>query len=239
MLCAALFFGLGVWSLSSPSAKVFEHTTSTGEIRTIILTDGSKITLGGSTSLKSSFSDQSRQVTLNSGRAFFDVSPDIDRPFTVSAADTRIRVLGTSFDVAFRSEDVHVSVEHGRVDVSIIENGSVTDSSLLTDGMQISAAYTGVMGPKNNFDTNTLSWRQGQLAYVDTRLEDIVEEVNRYRTPSQKIKIADAALENLRVSFSVAADQTDTLLSGLEAILPIEVERSATGTTIIRASRED
>lgn len=232
----ALAVGTGLWMSNPAPVNAFQYATSTGEVREVTLADGSKITLGGATSVTGRFSKRLREIDLDRGRAFFDVSSDPDRPFRVAVSQSQIEVLGTAFDIEYGPDTVQVSVTHGRVNVSPRARTDQTEPTLLTAGKRVRATLSGTVGAPTNYDVNSLSWRDGQLAYIDARLEDVIAEVNRYR--DQKIRIADSALEDLRVSFNVASNQTDILLAGLEATIPIQVVRSASGVILYKESTD-
>ncbi len=232
-----VFAGLvGVWTLQPPAATEFQYTTSVGQSRTVQLADGSDVTLGGGSTLSGRFTKKVRNVSLDKGRAYFDVAHDTHRPFEVVAHNAKVRVVGTAFDVAHRTEDVLISVERGEVDVMARNAGSDQEPVRLGKAMQVSASHAGVVSTPVPFEQEALSWRNGQLAYVDARLADVIAEINRYRT--RKITLADPELGELRISFSVPADQTDALLSGLELSLPVEIVESAGGYEIISTEIE-
>src|SRR3546814_8198577 len=57
-------------------------------------------------------------VRLLAGRAWFDVAHDERHPFTVSAADARVRVTGTAFDVGLDDDSIDVTLARGGVQVA-------------------------------------------------------------------------------------------------------------------------
>src|SRR3546814_11678062 len=76
-----------------------DYRTGTGEMRNVTLSDGSSVTLDTGSAIAVNYGDGRRGVRLLAGRAWFDVAHDERHPFTVSAADARVRVTGTAFDV--------------------------------------------------------------------------------------------------------------------------------------------
>src|SRR5262249_27359208 len=76
-----------------------DYLTSTAELRTIELADGSTVALAGASAIAVSFTGGGRQVTLVEGEAFFNVKADATRPFEVVASSVRTTVVGTIFDV--------------------------------------------------------------------------------------------------------------------------------------------
>ncbi|MEM0912033.1 MAG: FecR domain-containing protein, partial [Pseudomonadota bacterium] len=94
------------------------YQSAVGEITPITLDDGSTIILGAESKVVVSLSNKKRSSQLVRGEAFFDVTPDADRPFTVKANTVDVSVTGTEFDVQLGPEQVRVSVAEGSVDVT-------------------------------------------------------------------------------------------------------------------------
>ncbi len=92
-------------------ADRFETGTESGLI--IALVGPTNISLDVSTRIKI---EDSRQITVESGRVWLDVSPE-DRYFQVYTPTGRIMVFGTRFEVAVGNDETMVTVEHGEVQV--------------------------------------------------------------------------------------------------------------------------
>jgi len=96
-----------------------KYRNNNQSIRTITLDDGSKVTLEPNTEIRypKDFS-QERQVFLT-GEAFFDVTRNPEKPFSVHTDELVTQVLGTSFTVrAYEGEkNIRVSVRTGKVSV--------------------------------------------------------------------------------------------------------------------------
>ncbi|WP_454802491.1 FecR family protein [Mucilaginibacter phyllosphaerae] len=98
-------------------------STSTGQVKQLDLPDGSKIWLNAQTSIRVSKSFErhtNRNIYLDEGEAFFEVSKNPARPFLVITKSITTRVLGTSFNVkAYKQlHSATVTVRTGRVQVS-------------------------------------------------------------------------------------------------------------------------
>ena len=107
-----------------------------------------------------------------------------------------------------------------------------------TAGQQVTAGPDGALGAVSDFDAETaLAWRDGRLVYVDEALSVVIAEINRYR--ASKIRLADAALGQIRITIALPIDRTDALLSALEATEPVRIHRSAAGVTIRLDGRPD
>ncbi|HEY0683257.1 MAG TPA: FecR domain-containing protein [Steroidobacter sp.] len=203
--------------------------TDLGEVRALGLTDGSQLVLRADTEIVTAMSSDERAVTIQRGGAYFDVSKDKARPFVVSAGGVDVRVHGTAFDVLKGPSSVTVSVTHGHVTVSDHAAHSVE----LTGGQQLTVTEDGSFGAIVEFDTQrVLGWRDGRFSYLNARLEDIVADINRYRT--QKIVIEDPALADLRITTMFRAENVDQMLAGIEATEPVTVVRSPSVIVIRR-----
>ncbi len=93
-------------------------SSATAELVTRTQPDGSVITLNADSAVKTDFSGAHRQVVLVEGEAFFQVTHDQARPFTVRAAETVVTVTGTAFGTRIDAAAVTVEVEEGSVAVA-------------------------------------------------------------------------------------------------------------------------
>jgi transmembrane sensor len=88
--------------------------------RVIALSDGTRITLGAGSRLVPRASTADRlELSVERGRARFEVQPQRGRHFVVSAGALSVEVVGTAFSVARGAggAEAEVAVEHGRVRV--------------------------------------------------------------------------------------------------------------------------
>jgi transmembrane sensor len=90
-------------------------------VKTDTLSDGSSITLNKYALLDypKKFGGSQRHVTLVKGEAFFNITPNKAKPFIITAQNTTIRVVGTSFNVKNKNGFVEVIVETGIVQISV------------------------------------------------------------------------------------------------------------------------
>lgn len=101
-----------------------ERHVSGDAMKTLTLADGSVVymNMGSSISLyKGKFDDETRELWLDEGEAFFEVAKDPDRPFIVHTPDgVSTRVLGTSFNIKAYPElgEQVISVKTGKVEVT-------------------------------------------------------------------------------------------------------------------------
>lgn len=227
--------GFSVWRTAyyDPVTEL-QFASGIGEIETVALEDGTSITLAASSALRIYYSKKQRRAELIRGQAHFDVVGEEARGFSVRAADTEVRVLGTEFDIAKRSSGVTVAVLEGLVDVadSSGEGGPSKASGVkLSEGEQVHAQLDGELGDKTAFElSDASSWREGRLDYKSTSLGLIIEDVNRYRM--EKIILEDETLAETVITITLPTDNTDLLLSGLAMSEAVEIGRDHRGVVI-------
>jgi transmembrane sensor len=112
IVLAILAGTIGVWKFASPI-----YATALGEQRSIQFEDGSTVELNSRSKIRVRYSNKSRDVDLLEGQALFHVAHDTSRPFIVAAGATRVRAVGTQFDVYRKSTGTIVTVVEGQVAV--------------------------------------------------------------------------------------------------------------------------
>lgn len=214
--------------------------TDTAEIRDVVLADGSVITLGARTRIRTEFSDNLRRVTLLEGEAFFDVTSDPDRPFYVVAGDRMIRVVGTRFDVRKVDDSLRVSVVEGVVEVIATtepviaeQAGFVSAREVLQAGEQVVArAGLDEIQRSDIKPDMAAAWRRGWLAYEDASLAEILADANRYT--EIPIELATPELAGIRMTAAFGADDIDAFLEGLGASHGVAVVRTDSRRIVLK-----
>lgn len=212
---------------------VYETQTALSE--TIQLPDGSTIDLAPASRVSVEYSREVRRVSLTAGEAFFDVVNTDDRPFIVDTNSTEIRVLGTSFNVKQAHTGVLLAVAHGVVRVvqkstpvsPEIRSEDLLDSRMvreLTAGEQVIARPDEGIEEVASVDPEQAgAWRNGFLSYTDSALVDVIADANRYS--ELPIVLASTDLNTLRLNAGFKTSRIDQMLSGIEGLLPVTVER--------------
>lgn len=234
-LAASLVLLLAVGVLLLGGAGGF--STAVGEQQMATLDDGTRITLNTDTRLHVRYADDLRSVALDRGEAMFEVAPNPRRPFVVTAGDTRVRALGTSFIVRRARGSVVVTLIQGKV--------SVTDTAARPDGGPKAAGSTilapgerltltdeaGSLIDRPSIETVT-AWRRGQAVFADTPLSDAVAELNRYGGP--RVVLDDPRLASLRVSGVFATNDTVEFATAIAALHGLQVHHSRAEVVIAR-----
>lgn len=215
----------GWWWTGLPEIMLYE--TAKGAQQQIVLADGSTVTLNTDTKLTVEFSRRERSIRLDQGEAWFTVSHDERRPFTVQAANGTIRDIGTQFIVTKSAQGVQVSVWEGIVEIRVHASdglGSTSRPLTLHSGRQISYGADGLLSSIVAFDRNSVgSWREGKLIFRSQPLKQVLAEVARYRT--EDIRLVDPSLEAFPVSGVVRLQDLGAFLQTLQDALPVRVQR--------------
>jgi len=133
--------------------------------RTDTMPDGSVVTLAKNSSLyyPSRFAGDIRDVRLQ-GEAFFSVTPDVHKPFTIAVNDLVVTVVGTSFTIQSTTAKTGIFVKTGVIRVvrrgqylELLSGEELTvfqSDSLLIKGKKAQTEKITVTatGPKYNFD---------------------------------------------------------------------------------------
>jgi len=206
--------------------------TATGEVKKFTLEDGSEITLGAKSQLKAWATSKERHVVLVSGQAFFKVAKSPQRPFWVDAGETKVRVVGTQFDVRKGSDRTRVAVLEGIVNVSSANKSINLTPVVLTAGQQVTRLNEGKFEAVNSISVSELeSWRHGRLIYLRASLADVVADANRYFNNS--ISLGSKNLADLKVTAAVSTNQMDALTDMLSTSLPVVLQRDAQNNIVI------
>jgi transmembrane sensor len=198
------------------------------------LPDGSKVLLGGATSLEADYSAVSRNLKLKEGEAYFEVRPERGaRPFIVNAGPVSIRALGTAFNVRKTRERVAVTVTEGRVQVA--------GSEVAAASVEVAAGEQALYDPTaNRFRVTavdarrSLSWRERRLEFVDEPLDSVIANVNRYSRTRIEARGIDLSAHSYTGTFY--PDTIDDWLVAIGRAFPVKIEPQ--GDVIVIEPRE-
>lgn len=199
--------GLGTWTLLPDGT---EYCTAVGEAQTVVLSDGTRMSLNTDTRVRVAFRAERRAVHLASGEVAFEVAKDASRPFVVRAADSEVEALGTSFAVRLTPPGQETAT---RLSVTLLEGQVALRPAVGSDRTSIAPAQPLVMRPgeRVQFDETpgagatrqqldhprieqVTAWRRNEVVFDRTSLKDAVAEMNRYsRTPIVLADIGDFA----------------------------------------------
>ena len=209
-LAATVALSLGIM-LFQPGG--IDYETDTGEQRRVVLSDGTTVHLNTQSQLTVEFDGRRRAVRLEGdGEAFFDVTRDARRPFTVTTEDGRIEVLGTAFNVRTSEDQTVVAVTEGRVRL----DNNAGDSAVATPSQRGVVSEQGIA--LDHVSTEQIaSWRSGRLMYDSVPLGDLISDLNRYLP--KPMSLADEHLTDVPVSAVLQLQPQDDMLDALSESL--------------------
>jgi len=210
----------------------YQHFAATDNVRHVTLGDGSQVELNLNTELTySNFKDE-RRVTLKKGEAFFEVSHDLSHPFIVRAAEGRIRVTGTRFNVWMYEDQVKVNLIEGSVLVT--SNSRLTGDGLrLGPSMQARYRHGDDMPQisQTYANDNSLAWRSGKLVLDNLSLNEALPQINRYL--AKPLMLADYSTGSIRVGGIYNIKELNSFASSLPKVLPVFLTRNKDGNPVI------
>jgi transmembrane sensor len=234
----ALLAGVGLLAVTggsalfwrSASAKVFE--TDVGEQKHVALDDGSQLFLDARTRIAVSFSDTTRLVDMQYGRANFRIVPDSKRPFIVQAAEKKIVATRCNFDVRCEDGKVQVVLIHGEADVKPAAAPQARGERL-TAGERLVAANDVEVRDKPDL-THVLAWQTGYEMFDKEDLAQVAEEMNRYSTAKLAV---DPSAADFKVSGMYRVGDNAAFAHSLTKLLPITVRQI--GDTLVLTADPD
>lgn len=208
-----------------------DHSTATAESRTVTLEDGSLVHLAGASAIATDFGTDRRAVRLLAGEAFFEVTPDKSRPFTVDANGVDVTVLGTKFDVQLGGDTTTVALAEGAVTASI-EGAASGEAEVLAPGDVLTAnRATGEISRATVPVSDIAGWRSGQLLVVNATIGSVVEQIRRYH-PAW-LSLPDSTLAGRRVTGFYDLRHPDQALEALVTPYGGKVRRISSAARII------
>ncbi|AUL21313.1 hypothetical protein BTL47_13955 [Bordetella holmesii] len=212
------------------------YTTSRGELREVMLDDGSTLTLDAGTSIWVALYQGRREVTVQHGQVMFAVSPDAGRPFDVLAGALRVTVVGTRFAVRQTETGLDagrtvVAVESGRVRVEPLQRGFAGEATFLGAGERVSADAQGRLDEVVQVGAQSVAvWRQGRVSFNDTPLSQALAEFERYGPTG--LALGDPAVGQLRLGGTFDLHAAQRFAQALPHLLPVRVQKTAHGIVI-------
>jgi transmembrane sensor len=203
--------GLVVYQVSGQQSETTEVlynriTTPKGGQYTVILSDGTKVMLNASSSLRYPLTfplGLGRKVELN-GEGFFDVEKVMEngfrKPFSVETPTQIVEVLGTHFNVSAYDDDllVKTTLVSGKVNVYSI---ATKEGKILNPGEQsvLTAGDPFIYVKKVNVEGAT-AWKDGNFMFEDLYLKDIMKQLSRWYNVEVDLKNLPETRYNIFIS---------------------------------------
>ena len=214
-----------------PEAQELQFATTGGQPLPLELADGSRIVLDVNSAIRVVLGSESRVVSLEQGRAHFQVGHDPDRPFVVKANGRSVKALGTAFTVDTHVNPLDVVLLEGSVGVegSSREGGHVVK---MAAGSRLLISSDGRWQVAEVDTAQAASWTSGKLVFDNARLVDVVAEINRYTDAN--IVIGDDGTGEKRLSAVLKAGDVQAFIGAIALLDIARVQKDAGGNFTIR-----
>lgn len=215
----------GLLAARTPLAQrlAADYRTGIGEQRTVMLADGTALTLNTDSAVDVRFDAAQRLLRLLAGEVLVvtghaqTATGRAWPPLVVATAQGRIRALGTRFTVRQRMQGTDVAVLQSAVEIA--PDDLAQRPRVLEAGQRLSFTRSAI-GPAGPADDAAPAWTRGQLVADDMRLDAFLEELGRYR---QGVVRCAPEVEDLRLSGVFPLQDTDRILATLPNVLPVQV----------------
>jgi transmembrane sensor len=216
------------------------YATGIGEQRSLKLADNSVIELNALSRVRVRYSEHERVIELLEGQALFRVAKNAERPFIVHSAGTKVRAVGTEFDVYRKTTGTVITVVEGRVSVDADFDSRARDgghhaasrsatpaeggSQMLAAGEQLTLGPRYTRKAEHANIAGATAWTQRQLVFDSTPLPEVAEEFNRYTT--RRLSVDATHLEDFRISGIFSSTDPASLIRFLREQPGVQVTES-------------
>lgn len=226
MVAACCVVAIGVVWSRAPT-----YSTGVGETFSARLDDGSRVQLNTDSAVKVAFNKGERKIVLVRGQAFFDVAHDADHPFVVYAGDTKVRALGTRFEVRRMGQEVRVTLAQGSVEVTDPDVHAARWTLRPGQTIAVAPSTAPAAKPTSVDVTSATSWTDGKVTFQGVPLSAAVAEINRYTR--EKIVLAPGAPSDVSVTgVFTAGDNADFVDAVARTFSLKATPRPGGGTTL-------
>jgi transmembrane sensor len=220
---AAAAAGVGM-ALVSRGMQPDTLSTEIGQVREIVLADGSLVSLNTDSEIFVAFTEQMRNITLLKGEALFDVAKNKNRPFVVSVGNTRVRAVGTSFTVSrLKEKSVQVLVKEGVVELHRTDVPQAPPVRAVANVRAIVPPDAPIITraiPEEKL-ARDLEWQYGRISLDNETLADAASQFARY---SEVRIVVDPAVSARTVTGLFASNDPVGFAKSAASVLGLRTE---------------
>ena len=193
------------------------YKTRRGELAQYTLDDGTQLWLNTATVVDINFSATQRSIELREGEILVDTGAD-RRPFYITTAHGRLQALGTRFVVRDYDEQITLAVEEGSVAVQPLNAKPV----VVKPHFEVSFSADRVQ-PEQALQKNSVSWIRRVIFADGMRLDDFIDELNRYYAGHINVSEDVADLTLLGV---YPVEDVDRVLNAIQQSHAVSINRT-------------
>jgi len=183
-----------------------------------------KMNLKSKISYPEKFKGKQRLVKLE-GEAFFDVTPDKEKPFIIETEFSKVKVVGTSFNIQAydTSNVVEVTVVKGIVELSGKEDNS--EKIILTKGEKGSIdKKSGKPFKEVKTTENELFWATRTLIFKDTELYVAAETISK--AYGVEIEVFNENIKHCKLDAVFSDANIEEIMKVLQITFDLKIEQT-------------
>lgn len=181
------------------------------------LPDGSAGWLNSGSQLTYSLPFNKNRIVSLKGEAWFDVTPDKKHPFEISVGESKIKVLGTSFNVSAYPEmqGIEIVLQKGRVEFYAANNSPAVTIS----PSQKLSYHDGKTDLSRTDPSKYKAWTDGKLVFRGDNMAEVAGRIERWY--NVKVILKDQDLKNFTFRATFEDDSLEDVLRLLSMTSPI------------------
>ncbi|MEL7147146.1 MAG: FecR domain-containing protein [Bacteroidota bacterium] len=230
-IAASIVLLLGGWITFRTTTGVDDiphlvYESAQDSIRQLTLPDGSSIWLNKASAVTyvAGFEGKERSVTLD-GEAYFEVTRNEDKPFVITAGNSKTTVLGTAFNLrAGQDQAIYLTVTEGKVRFGDETSGMV---AFVEVGEEATLSPDrGSIDKTPSTDANALAWKTGKLVFEGKKLKEIASHLTRYYGVNYQV---DQTLENSAYTFTLdqySMEDANALIENITGLKIVEKDKT-------------
>lgn len=233
----ALLIGVATWTWISRGgpdhgtapqiARTLELKAAPAGVRTVSLSDGSRVTLDRQAIVHVAFSDRERRLRLVEGRARFDVAHDAARRFVVDAGEGSVIAHGTVFDVALEGGMARIALLRGRVEVrQRSDAAAAAGMRMLAPGQEVMVTAS-LLSQPSAISAGGVDWASDMITFGATPLTDAIAAFNR--TSIRPVRLDAPRFAQQRLSGAFRRGDPDAFARGIATSFGLSVRYDGDG----------
>jgi transmembrane sensor len=181
------------------------------------LPDGTKGWLNSGSSIEYSLPfNRNRQIAVL-GEAWFDVAHDAIHPFEITAGNSKVKVLGTKFNLNAYPDEKYVEVvlEEGKIEFSV--SGQSTAIEMKPDERLV--FKDGAINIDKTDAAKYAAWKEGKLVFRGDPMAEVVRRIERWYNVD--VDLVDKELEKYVIRGTFQDDSMEEVFQYLKMTSPI------------------
>jgi len=219
-----LSIGFEARNFLQPSSKALIVSTTAGQQDKVELTDGSIVWLNENSSLTfDNPNNRSERRAILKGEAFFEVAKNPAKPFIIETEDTKVQVIGTSFNVRALQDEGFTEVQVKTGKVSFKNKLNEEELFLEANDKGVYQHQSKSMLKEKDQSLNAISWKSKALRFKNTPLQKVLKDLERYYQIN--IELSDPKMYQCGFTSPFADSELEVVLQTIGTAYGMELEQ--------------